>query len=89
MGKAEKVASPFDWYMVSNDYDATTWVSVISPQNEFNIQIEDLRDGNHQIRLVCVHANGATTTKRLHYSLVEGVADFAKAQEEIHNIIDQ
>jgi hypothetical protein len=38
---------------------------------------------------VCVHANGATTTKRLHYSLVEGVADFAKAQEEIHNIIDQ
>ena len=76
-------------YMVSNDYDATTWVSVISPQNEFNIQVKDLRDGNHQIRLVCVHANGATTTKRLHYSLVEGVADFAKAQEEIHNIINQ
>ncbi len=73
-------------YMVSNDYDATTWVSVISPQNEFNIQMEDLRDGNHQIRLVCVHANGATTTRRLHYAIDQGVADFERANKEIANI---
>lgn len=76
-------------YMVSNDYDATTWVSVISPDKEFNLQIEDLRDGNHQIRLVWVHANGATTTRRLHYSLDKGVADLSKTQQEILNIIHQ
>ena len=75
--------------MVSNDYDATTWVSVISPQNEFNIQIEDLRDGNHQIRLVCVHANGATVTRRMHYSVNDGFADFDMAKKEISKILSK
>ncbi len=76
-------------YMVSNDYDATTWVSVISPQNEFNIQIEDLRDGNHQIRLVCVHANGATVTRRIHYLVNDGFADFDMAKKEISQILSK
>jgi len=74
-------------YMVNNNYDATSWTSVISPKNEFKIQIMDLRDGNHQIRLTSVHPNGATTTKRMHYSRKDGVFDFSKAQQEIKNIL--
>ena len=33
-------------YMVNNNYDATSWTSVISPDNEFKIRITDLREGN-------------------------------------------
>jgi hypothetical protein len=74
-------------YMVNNNYDATSWTSVINPKNEFKIRIMDLRDGNHQIRLTSVHPNGATTTKRMHYSRKDGVFDFSKAQQEIKNIL--
>ena len=74
-------------YMVNNNYDATSWTSVISPDKEFKINISDLRAGNHQIRLVAVHANGAVTTKRLHYSMYHERLDFTKANKEIMNII--
>ena len=74
-------------YMVNKDYDATTWTSVLSPKNEFRIAIGDLRDGNHQIRLLSVHANGATVTKRLHYSIKGGKPDFTRAQKEIAGIL--
>jgi hypothetical protein len=74
-------------YMVNNNYDATSWTSVISPKNEFKIRITDLREGNHQIRLTSVHPNGATTTRRMHYSRKDGVFDFSKAQQEIKNIL--
>lgn len=74
-------------YAVNNDYDATTWVSVISPQNEFFLKVGDLKDGNHQLRLVSVHANGATVVHRLHYSIMDGVPDFATAKQEIARII--
>ena len=74
-------------YMVNNNYDATSWTSVISPENEFKIRITELRDGNHQIRLTSVHPNGATTTKRMHYSRKDSVFDFSKAQQEIKNIL--
>ncbi len=74
-------------YMVNNNYDATSWTSVISPDNEFKIRIMDLREGNHQIRLTSVHPNGATTTKRMHYSRQDGVFDFSKARQEIENIL--
>ena len=69
--------------MVNKDYDATTWASVLSPKNEFRIAIGDMRDSNHQIRLLGVHANGATVTKRLHYSIKGGKPDFTRAQKEI------
>ena len=74
-------------YMVNKDYDATTWTSVLNQNNEFQINIKDLREGNHQIRLLSIHANGATTTKRFHYTLNNGVPDFSKAKKEISNII--
>ena len=74
-------------YMVNNNYDATSWTSVISPDKEFKINIADLRPGNHQIRLVAVHANGAVTTKRMHYSMNDETLDFTKANKEIMNII--
>jgi len=74
-------------YMVNNDYDATTWTSVVSPGKEFRIEIGDLREGNHQIRLLSVHANGATVTKRMHYSMKAGVPDFTRAKKEIANIL--
>ena len=74
-------------YMVNNNYDATSWTSVISPDNEFKIRIMDLREGNHQIRLTSVHPNGATTTKRMHYNRQDGVFDFSKARQEIENIL--
>ena len=74
-------------YMVNNDYDATTWTSVISPKNKFQIQIANLREGKHQIRLVSVHANGATTTKRMHYSMNNGVPDLTGTQKEIASIL--
>jgi hypothetical protein len=74
-------------YMVNNNYDATSWTSVISPDNEFKIRITDLREGNHQIRLTSVHSNGATTTKRLHYSIKERKPNFSQAQKEIVNIL--
>jgi hypothetical protein len=74
-------------YAVNNDYDATTWVSVISPQNEFFLKVGDLKDGNHQLRLVSVHANGATVTHRLHYRIKDGVPDFATAKQEIARIV--
>jgi hypothetical protein len=74
-------------YMVNKDYDATTWTSVLSPNDEFRIRIGDLRDGNHQIRLLSVHANGATVTKRMHYSMKDGMPDFTRAQKEIANIL--
>ena len=73
--------------MVNNDYDATTWTSVISPKNKFQIQIANLREGKHQIRLVSVHANGATTTKRMHYSMNNGVPDLTGTQKEIASIL--
>ena len=74
-------------YMVNNNYDATSWTSVLNQDNEFQINIEDLRDGNHQIRLLSIHANGATETKRLHYSIEDGKPNFTQAQKEIVNII--
>ena len=74
-------------YMVNNNYDATSWTSVISPDKGFKINIADLRPGNHQIRLVAVHANGAVTTKRMHYSMNDETLDFTKANKEIMNII--
>ena len=76
-------------YMVNNNYDATSWTSVISPDKNFEINIADLRSGNHQIRLVVVHANGAVTTKRMHYSMNDETLDFTKANKEIMNIIEQ
>ena len=74
-------------YMVNNNYDATSWTSVLNQDNEFQINIEDLRDGNHQIRLLSIHANGATETKRMHYSIEDGKPNFAQAQKEIDNIL--
>ena len=74
-------------YMVNNNYDATSWTSVISPEKEFKINISDLRAGNHQIRLVAVHANGAVTTKRMHYSMTDGSVDLSKTKGEIENIL--
>ena len=74
-------------YMVNKDYDATTWTSVLSPGNKFQIQIANLREGNHQIRLVSVHANGATTTKRMHYSSNNRVPNLTRTQKEISNIV--
>jgi len=76
-------------YMVNNNYDATSWTSVISPGKEFKINISDLRAGNHQIRLVAVHANGAVTTKRMHYSMTDGSVDFSKTKGEIENILSK
>jgi hypothetical protein len=74
-------------YMVNKDYDATTWTSVLSPDNEFRVRVGDLRNGNHQIRLVSVHANGSTITKRLHYSMKDGLPDFTRANKEIENVL--
>ncbi len=76
-------------YMVNNNYDATSWTSVISPDKEFKINISDLRAGNHQIRLVAVHANGAVTTKRMHYSMTDGSVDLSKTKGEIKNILSK
>ena len=76
-------------YMVNNNYDATSWTSVISPDKEFKINISDLRAGNHQIRLVAVHANGAVTTKRMHYSMTDGSVDLSKTKGEIENILSK
>ena len=59
----------------------------MSPGNEFRIAIGDLHDGNHQIRLLSVHANGATVTKRMHYSMKDGVPDFTRAKKEIVSIL--
>jgi hypothetical protein len=74
-------------YMVNNNYDATSWISVVNPNNEFRINIDGLREGNHQIRITSVHHNGATTTKRLHYSFEDGKPNFAQAKNEIVNIL--
>ena len=52
---------------------------------------DDLSDeaffGNHQIRLVAVHANGAVTTKRMHYSMTDGSVNLSKTKGEIENIL--
>ena len=74
-------------YMVNNNYDATSWTSVVNPNNEFRINIEDLREGKHQIRIISIHTNGATTTKRLHYFIRDGKPNFAQAKKEIINIL--
>jgi len=74
-------------YQVNNDYDATTWTSVLSPNNEFWIKINDLKEGNHQIRLVSVHANGATTTHRIHYSIKDGKPDLNQAKKDIKSFV--
>jgi hypothetical protein len=74
-------------YMVNNNYDATSWTSVVNPNNEFQINIEDLREGKHQIRIISIHTNGATTTKRLHYFIKDGKPNFAQAKKEIVNIL--
>jgi hypothetical protein len=73
--------------MVNNNYDATSWTSVVNPNNEFRINIEGLREGKHQIRLTSIHPNGATTTKRVHYSIEDGKPNFAQAKKEIGNIL--
>lgn len=75
-------------YQVNNDYDATTWTSVVNPANEFWIRVGDLKkNGNHQLRLISVHANGATTTHRLHYSMKDGVPDFAQMEGEVAKLL--
>ena len=51
------------------------------------IRIGELREGNHEIRLVSVHADGSTTTKRLHYSRNEGNTDLRKMRRQIDNVI--
>ena len=76
-------------YMVNKDYDATTWTSIVSPGKEFRIAIGDLREGNHQIRLLSVHANGATVTKRLHYTIKDGAPDLTRAKKEIASILSK
>ena len=73
-------------YQVNNDYDATTWTSVVNPQNEFWIRVADLKDGNHQLRLVSIHANGAAIVNRVHYATRDGVPDFANTNKEIAKI---
>ena len=74
-------------YMVNNNYDATSWTSVLSPTNEFRLVVADLRNGNHQIRLLSVHMNGATQTKRIHYSMKDGMPDLNRASKEIVSIL--
>ena len=74
-------------YQVNNDYDATTWSSVVTPQQDFWIRVGDLEDGNHQLRLVCVHANGSAVTHRLHYTMTDGIPDFDRTNRDIANII--
>ena len=74
-------------YQVNNDYDAPTWTSVLSPDNEFWIKIGDLKEGKHQIRLVSVHANGATTTHRIHYSIIDGKPKLDRANKEIKGFL--
>ena len=74
-------------YMVNNNYDATSWTSVLSPTNEFRLEVSDLRNGNHQIRLLSVHMNGATETKRIHYSMKDGMPDLNRASKEIVSIL--
>lgn len=76
-------------YQVNNDYDATTWTSVVNPQNEFWIRIGDLKDGNHQIRLLSVHANGATVTHLLHYRVKDGVPELGQMRGEIAKIVGE
>jgi len=76
-------------YMVNKDYDATTWTSIVSPGKEFRIEIGDLREGNHQIRLLSVHANGATVTKRLHYTIKDAAPDLTRAKKEIASILSK
>ena len=72
-------------YQVNNDYDATTWSSVVNSQQEFWIRVGDLQDGNHQLRLVCVHANGSAVTHRLHYTMTDGIPDFDRTKQDIAN----
>ena len=72
-------------YQVNNDYDATTWSSVVNSQQEFWIRVGDLQDGNHQLRRGCVHANGAAGTHRLHYTMTDGIPDFDRTQRDIAN----
>ena len=76
-------------YQVNNDYDATTWTSVVNPAGEFRIAVGDLKNGNHQIRLLSVHANGATTTTRLHYKLQDGKPDLEQAKKEINTLLSK
>ena len=76
-------------YMVNNNYDATSWTSVLSPNQEFRLEVGDLNEGNHQIRLLSVHANGATVTKRMHYSIKEGIPNFERARKEILSILNK
>ena len=76
-------------YMVNNNYDATSWTSVLSPNQEFRLEVGDLNEGNHQIRLLSVHANGATVTKRMHYSIKEGIPNFEGARKEILSILNK
>ena len=74
-------------YQVNNDYDATTWTSVISPTKEFWIRVGDLKEGSHQLRLISVHANGAAITHRLHYTMKGGIPDFKRTRTEVSKII--
>jgi hypothetical protein len=75
--------------MVNNNYDATSWTSVLSPNHEFRLEVGDLGDGNHQIRILSVHANGATVTKRIHYSMKDGIPSFDRARREIQSILNK
>lgn len=74
-------------YQVNNDYDATTWSSVVSPEQTFWLRVGDLQAGQHQLRLVSVHANGAALTHRLHYTLEAGIPDFRRTRAEIAELL--
>ena len=55
-------------------------------ENEFWIRVADLKDGNHQLRLVSIHANGAAIVNRVHYATKDGVPNFANTNKEIAKI---
>ena len=74
-------------FQVNNDYDATTWTSVVNPDGEFRISIGDLKNGVHQIRLLSVHANGAVVTWRMHYERKDGKIDLTKTRAEIKSLL--
>jgi hypothetical protein len=69
-------------YFVNYDYDATAWISVVNPDGDFQVAVDQRREGNHQLRLCAVFANGATKDFRFQYTVNQGTPDFTVMRQE-------
>ncbi|WP_339748279.1 NPCBM/NEW2 domain-containing protein [uncultured Rubinisphaera sp.] len=70
-----------DYSGIEDNYDATSFLSVVNDNHEFRFEIDDIRNGDFELRLFAIHANGARSELRpLHYRTNDNEPDLRVAR---------